>query len=39
MKLSYIVGCLIYRVIGNHLPKSDARIKLGGKRFVYLPLS
>lgn len=32
MKLSYIVGCLIYRVIGNHLPKSDARIKLGGKR-------
>ena len=32
MNLSYIVGSIIYRVIGNHLPKSDAVINLGGKQ-------
>ncbi len=32
MKLSYIVGYLLYNIIGNHLPKSNAVINLAGKQ-------
>lgn len=32
MKLSYIAGYLLYHVIGNHLPKSDAKINFGSKQ-------
>ena len=32
MKLSYIVGYLLYNIIGNPLPKSNAVINLAGKQ-------
>ena len=32
MKLSYIAGYMLYHVIGNHLPKSDAKINFGSKQ-------
>lgn len=32
MKSSYVIGYLLYHVIGIHLPKSDAIIGLGGKQ-------
>lgn len=32
MNFSYITGYLLYNIIGNHLPKSDAKINFGGKQ-------
>lgn len=35
MNFSYITEYLLYNIIGNHLPKSDAKINFGVGRFVH----